>query len=250
MTNLSAALCEGTKQAHSLTANTAYMKCLMQGVVKRSIFRQLLGNLYFIYGTLEDTLSTYREHPILGKIYFPELSRTHKLAADLEFYYGRSWEDRIKPTRSALGYVMHLQELANHNPTLLVAHAYTRYLGDLSGGQAIKNRVRMALDLPEDAGTAMYDFDCLPTPGDRHQFKAIYRNALDALPLEDAAIEQIVAEANYAFALNRDVMQDLEAAIKAAIGSQEFEELTHQSHLRHTELRLDQTQKFALSAPE
>jgi len=237
MTNLSQSLREGTQHSHTLAENTAYMKCFLKGIVEKVPFRKLLANLYFVYGTLEDSFFEYRDHPILGKMYFPELNRRAQLAKDLAFYYGENWEDKIKPTRNGLNYVLRLQELAEHNPILLIAHAYVRYLGDLSGGQGLKGIVRAALELPADQGTAMFEFDALPSVGDRRQFKAQYRDALDALDLDETMIELIVAEANYAFELNRDVMHDLEPEVKAAIGDHTFDLLTRQNRPGSTENR-------------
>ncbi|AFY37706.1 Heme oxygenase [[Leptolyngbya] sp. PCC 7376] len=251
MMTLSQALREGTKQSHTLSENTAYMKCFLKGVVERAPFRKLLANLYFVYGILEDALLDFQNDPILGTMYFPELNRAENIAADLEFYYGKNWDEKIKPTRSGLYYVLRLQELASHDPILLIAHAYTRYLGDLSGGQALKSILRTALKLPENnLGATMFVFDTLPTPGDRREFKANYRATLDALPLDDATIERIVAEANYAFAINRAVMHDLEPDVKAAIGEHTFDLLTRQNRPGSTEARCPHAQTVALATTE
>jgi heme oxygenase len=74
----------------------------------------------------------------------------------------------------------------------------------------------------------MHEFEHLPTPEAKRAFKDQYRDALNALPLEDEAIQRIVAEANYAFQLNRDVVHSLEDEVKAAVGDHVFELLTRQ----------------------
>ena len=101
-------------------------------------------------------------------------------------------------------------------------------MGYLSGGQALKNIVRSALKLPEDRGTALHEFEQLPTVEAKRAFKQQYRDALNALPVDDAAIQSIVAEANLAFQLNRDVVHELEDEVKAAIGEHVFDLLTRQ----------------------
>ncbi|MEY2983505.1 MAG: heme oxygenase [Cyanobacteriota bacterium] len=250
MTTLAQKLRHGTQQSHTLAENTAYMKCFLKGVVEWESFRQLLANLYYVYATLEAALSRHKNHQIIRKIYFPELHRTEKLAQDLAFYYGENWQQEIQPTPNGKVYVDRLHTLANHDPVLLIAHCYTRYLGDLSGGQSLKTIVRSALALPDGYGTAMYEFDALPTPGDRHQFKATYRDALNDLPLDAVTIERIVAEANDAFALNRDVMHDLENLIKTAIGAHTFALLTRQDRPGSTEARSTRHQAVALMVAE
>ena len=128
-----------------------------------------------------------------------------------------------------------LQTLSETEPVLLIAHAYTRYMGDLSGGQSLKNVIRSALSLPLGQGTEFYAFDQIPTPEARRAFKERYRQTLDALPIDTATIERIVAEANYAFTLNRDVVHELEADVKAAIGEHTFDLLTRQDRPGSTE---------------
>lgn len=56
---------------------------------------------------------------------------------DLEYYYGK---DRVAEltsdsniTPAVQSYIKTLQEAADKNPSLLIAHSYSRYLGDLSG---------------------------------------------------------------------------------------------------------------------
>ncbi len=101
-------------------------------------------------------------------------------------------------------------------------------MGDLSGGQALKNIVHSALNLPEDHGTNFHQFDAFPSVEARRGFKGRYRDALNSSPVDNELIAKIVAEANDAFALNRDVMHALEPEVKAAISDQVFDLITRQ----------------------
>jgi heme oxygenase len=161
-------------------------------------------------------------------IYFPELNRTENLEKDLAFYYGDNWQAEIVPSEAGKVYVERIKEISNSEPELLVAHSYVRYMGDLSGGQALKNIVRSALSLPTDQGTNFHQFDAFPSVEARREFKGKYRDALNSLPVDNELIEKIVAEANDAFALNRDVMHSLEPEVKAAIGEHVFDLITRQ----------------------
>lgn len=246
MTPLSQQLRTGTQASHTLAENTAYMKCFIKGIVERDPFCKLLANLYLVYQTLETAFAQHQDHAVLGKLYFPELNRVANLEADLAFYYGENWRGRIVPLPAGKVYVERLQELAQRQPELLIAHAYTRYMGDLSGGQSLKGIIRSALDLPEDHGTRFYEFDHLATPADRRNFKVTYREALDRLALDETTVQQLVDEANYAFALNRDVMHELEPDVKAAIGDHMFDLLTRQDRPGSTEGRSPQPQDVPL----
>ena len=228
MSDLASQLREGTKQSHTMAENTAYMKCFLKGIVEKEPFRKLIANLYFVYTTLEAELLRHRDHPVVGLIYFPELNRKASLEKDLAFYYGDNWQDQIAPSEAGKVYVDRIKEISNSKPALLVAHSYVRYMGDLSGGQALKNIVRSALSLPPDQGTNFHQFDAFPSVEARRGFKGRYRDALNSLPVDNELIKKIVAEANAAFALNRDVMHALEPEVKAAIGDHVFDLITRQ----------------------
>lgn len=219
MTVLSLALREGTAEAHTLAEHTAFMKCFVRGLITPSLFRQFLANLYFVYTALEAALASATSDR-LGAMYFPELNRSGQLAEDLAFYYGDNWRDQITPLTATRVYLSRIHDLAQSDPLLLIAHSYTRYMGDLSGGQALSKIVRSQLALPEGKGTAFYEFPALPTPEDKKAFKQRYRETLDSLGLDEDAIARIVKEANFAFALNCNLMHALEPELKTTIGDQ------------------------------
>jgi heme oxygenase len=219
---------EDTKQSHTAAENTAYMKCFLKGIVEREPFRKLLANLYLVYSALEDELRRHQTHPVIGSMYFAELNRTENLERDLAFYYGDNWREQITPLPAGRVYVDRIHEIANTDPARLIAHAYTRYMGDLSGGQALKNIVRSALKLPPDQGTGLHEFEQIPTVEAKRAFKEKYRQALNSLPVDEDTIQRIVDEATYAFQLNRDVVHELEDDVKAAIGDHVFDLLTRQ----------------------
>ncbi|OCQ97493.1 heme oxygenase [Nostoc sp. MBR 210] len=238
--HLDARLREGTKHSHTLAENTAFMKCFLKGIVEKSFFRKLLADLYFVYSVLEAELQRYQNHPIVGLIYFPELNRQANLEKDLAYYYGENWQEEIKPSPSGKIYVNRLREIANTQPELLIAHAYTRYMGDLSGGQALRNIARSAMNLPPDQGTAMHEFEQILTLEAKRAFKEQYRQALNSLAIDEAMIQKIVDEANYAFALNRDVVHELEADVKAVVGEHVFDLMIRQDKPGSTENRAEQ----------
>jgi heme oxygenase len=118
-------------------------------------------------------------------------------------------------------------------------------MGDLSGGQALKGIARSAMNLPPDQGTALHEFDQIATIEAKRAFKQKYRQALDSTPLDEVMIQKIVNEANYAFALNRDVVHELEADIQAVVGEHTFDLLTRQDkpgstdhHRQNSEIEL------------
>ena len=161
--DLASKLREGTKQSHTMSENTAFMKCFLKGIVEEEPFRKLIANLYFLYCAIEEELERHQHHPVVGKIYFHELNRKANLEQDLAFYYGERWQDKIVASKEGRAYVDRIHEVAKTEPELLIAHAYVRYMGDLSGGQSLKKIIRSAMNLPADQGTRFYDFDQLPS---------------------------------------------------------------------------------------
>jgi heme oxygenase (biliverdin-producing, ferredoxin) len=233
--DLASRLREGTKQSHTMAENTAFMKCFLKGIVEWEPFRKLTADLYFLYSAMEEEIRRHKDDAIVGLLYFPELERQQKLEKDLEFYYGENWRNEISASEEGKNYVARIREVSNTNPALLVAHSYVRYMGDLSGGQSLKNIVRSALNLPPDKGTGLHEFDQISTVEARREFKAKYRDALNSLPVDDTLAQQIVDEANYAFQLNRNVVHELESDVKAAVGEHVFDLITRQDKPGSTE---------------
>ena len=106
-------------------------------------------------------------------------------------------------------YVARLDHLSRTRPPLLAAHAYVRYMGDLSGGQILREVVRRGLRLTDGAGTAFYTF---AGDADAEAIKRAFRAALDALPVDDDLAQDIVAEARDSFALHIRLFEELDRA--------------------------------------
>ncbi|MBD2448757.1 heme oxygenase (biliverdin-producing) [Nostoc sp. FACHB-152] len=231
--NLASKLRVGTKKAHTMAENVGFVKCFLKGVVEKSSYRKLVANFYFIYSAMEEEMEKHRQHPIVSKINFPQLNRKHSLEQDLLYYYGNNWRDQIKLSAAGEAYVQRIREVSATQPELLIAHSYTRYLGDLSGGQILKNIAVTAMNLNDGQGTAFYEFDEIT---DEKAFKAKYRQALDEMPIDDATGDRIVDEANAAFGMNMKMFQELEGNLIKAIGMMLYNSLTRRRTRGSTEL--------------
>ena len=194
---------EGTKKSHTMAENTGFVKNFLAGMVNEENYRGLIANFYFVYRALEEEVAKKKDNPVLGPIAFDELKRCPSLAKDCEYFYGSQWRDIIAPTDGCQNYINRIREV---DPELLVGHHYTRYLGDLSGGQILKNIAEKALNLQE-GGLAFYEFDEIP---DGKEFKIKYRAALDNLPIDESQKDAIIEEANVAFKLNMQMFEEIE----------------------------------------
>ena len=140
--NLATKLREGTKKAHTMAENVGFVKCFLKGVVEKTSYRKLVANLYFVYSAMEEEMERHQQHPILSKIYFQELNRQRSLEQDLKYYFGSQWREQVTLSPAGEAYVQRIREVSNNEPELLIARLYTRYMGDLSGGQILKGAVR------------------------------------------------------------------------------------------------------------
>jgi heme oxygenase len=220
--NLAIMLREGTKKSHTMAENVGFVKCFLKGVVEKNSYRKLVTNLYFVYAAMEEEMESLKDHPIVSKIYFKELNRESSLETDLQYYYGANWKNEIQISPAGKAYVQRIHEIANSAPELLIAHSYTRYLGDLSGGQILKNIAQKAMNLDEK-GTAFYEFADIP---DEKAFKNNYRQVLNDLPIDLDTANKIVKEADDAFGMNMKMFQELEGNLIMAIGKMLFNTLT------------------------
>jgi heme oxygenase len=231
--NLATKLREGTKKAHTMAENVGFVKCFLKGVVEKTSYRKLVSNLYFVYSAMEEEMDRHQNHPLLSQIYFVELNRKASLEQDLYYYYGSNWREQVAPSTAAEAYIARIREVSANAPELLIAHSYTRYLGDLSGGQILKGIAQRAMNLADGEGTAFYEFKDI---SDEKAFKNKYRQAMDNLPIDEATADRIVEEANAAFGMNMQMFQELEGNLIKAIGQMLFNTLTRRRTRGSTEL--------------
>jgi len=229
---LASQLREGTKKSHTMAENTGFVSCFLKGVVDKGSYRTLVADLYFVYAAMEEEMARLADHPVIAPIAFTELNRREALEQDLAFYYGSDWLQQIKATPAAQIYVERIRQIAKESPELLVGHHYTRYLGDLSGGQILKNIAQKAMNLGENDGLNFYSF---PEIADEKAFKTTYRAAMDQLPIDQPMADRMVEEANHAFHLNMKMFQELEGNLVAAIGKVLFGFLTKRQRAGSTE---------------
>ena len=184
----------GTKQSHSAAEHTKFVSSFLRGVVNKEKYGQLVANYYFIYHTIESEVRRLKEDPLIGSLDIEELYRHDALAKDCEYFFGADWRDNIYPSKACEQYINRIREVSHDEPELLIGHHYTRYLGDLSGGQILKNIAEKALKLT-DGGLDFYKF-----------------------PDIDSQVSAIVTEANYAFRLNMYMFDELDGnAFKSAV---------------------------------
>ena len=204
-----------TRALHSEVERTGVMRLLLHGQLDRAGYCALLRNLHAMYAALEPALQRHAGHPAVAPVVFKALFREAPLADDLRELHGADWAEAIPLQRSTGRYVARLHTLDEHSPALLVAHAYLRTLGDLSGGQMLARIVSRSLQLEPGHGIRFYDFG---SPADVAVHAQVFRSRLDTLALAPSDQQAIVDEACGAFRLHTDLFTEL-AAQATATGS-------------------------------
>ena len=217
-----------------MAENTGFVACFLKGVVEKTSYRKLIGDLYFVYQAMEEEIDRLvkEDHPIIKHIGFKELCRKETLENDLKFYYGKNWINEIKISDSAQLYVNRIRSIAIESPELLVGHHYTRYIGDLSGGQILKKIAQKALNLEGENGLNFYKFELID---DEKEFKKSYSETLNKLPIDQQVADKIVEEANEAFQYNMKMFNELEGNLIAALGKIVFNFITKKVRKGSTE---------------
>nr|MDT0660418.1 biliverdin-producing heme oxygenase [Micromonospora sp. DSM 115978] len=213
----SARLREATWSDHRAAEAPPFLAALVAGKLDRAGYARLVAQHYFIYRALEECAGPMRQDPVAGGFVDDRLTRLPALVADLEFLIGPDWDARIEPGAATRGYVARIREVCDRGPAAYLAHHYTRYLGDLSGGLFIGRGVARAYGLADGRGVAFYRFDAI---GDPRAYKDAYRRKLDsvALPEPDRAalIEEVVTAYRHNTAVLAELGRDLPARRGAA----------------------------------
>lgn len=193
---LSHHLREGTRRVHAEAESVSFIRDLMEGRLSIDDYARLAAQQYFIYRALEEL-----EAP--AELDFPQLKRVPSIEKDLAYLYGPEWPIDIVALPATLEYVERIA--AVDDVATYAAHAYTRYLGDLSGGRIIHRMMQRHYGMG-DEGLNFYVFEQIDKA---KPFKDLYRERLDSLSLDEVQIEKAVDEAVVAFRLNQQLFSQL-----------------------------------------
>jgi heme oxygenase len=189
-TPLSEALRGGTRALHTQAERTGVMAALLRGQLDLAGYARLLAALREVYAALETELEAHNDDPVLALLRHPGLARRAAIESDLAVLV-RLGVAPASVAPEALAYAEHLHELARRQPTLLAAHAWLRYLGDLNGGRVLERIVREKLGVPADA-MSFYRFPALADP---MSAAVSWRLALDSAPVTVELQQALVSEA-------------------------------------------------------
>ncbi len=209
----SQALRERTWTNHGDSEGADFMKDLMTGKGTREDYVALVAQHFFIYEAIEAAAEQLANDPVAAAFITPQLTRLPAIEDDLEFLLGADWRTQITPLPTTARYAARVREIAAEGwAGGFIAHHYTRYLGDLSGGQVIRTLMQRQFGF-ETNGVGFYLFDQIAKP---KEFKETYRDQLDAVSWDAAERERVIEEVVAAYKFNTELFVDLADAKAAA----------------------------------
>lgn len=202
---LSVAMKEGSMTEHAAAEHSPFVSELLAGQVNERGYADYLLRLRAVYGALESVIRIHSDDPLVAAVFDPALERLPAIDADLDHWLPGGAREVVSPAVDA--YRDRITDATWGGA--LVAHHYTRYLGDLSGGQIIGKILNRTFGL-DGCGLAFYYFPVRAKP-----FKDSYRARLDGLSLDADAMDRTVNEVRVAFGLNQALFDELAQSLPA-----------------------------------
>jgi heme oxygenase len=203
MDSFSTVIRAASHEQHVEAETSTFMSDLLGGRLGVDAYARYTEQLWFVYEALETGAERLASDPVAGPFIRPELFRLGALERDLTHLRGAGWRTGLSALPATEAYAARVRECTEQWPGGYIAHHYTRYLGDLSGGQIIRGRAEKTWGFERKGdGVRFYVFEEIGNPA---AFKRGYREMLDAVRADELERQRIVAECKRAFALNTAV---------------------------------------------
>ncbi|MFJ8633684.1 heme oxygenase (biliverdin-producing) [Streptomyces sp. NPDC093568] len=200
MDSFSSVIRTASRDQHAAAHDSTFMSDMLGGRHGIDAYARYTEQLWFVYEALESSGRKLAEDPVAGPFIRPELMRLTALEQDLAHLRGPDWRSTLAAMPTTRAYAERIVECARTWPGGYVAHHYTRYLGDLSGGQVVRDTAEKTWGFAKKGdGVRFYVFEDIANPA---AYKRGYRELLDRIPVDDLEKQRIVAECKRAFALN------------------------------------------------
>ncbi|MFD6418486.1 heme oxygenase (biliverdin-producing) [Streptomyces sp. NPDC060194] len=194
-------------EQHTEAESSTFMSDLLGGSLAVEAYARYTEQLWFVYRALEEPAAALAGDPVAGPFVQPELFRVPEIERDLAHLRGPDWRASASALPATAAYAARVAECAAAWPAGYVAHHYTRYLGDLSGGQIIRGKAEQTWGFARKGdGVRFYVFEQVGNPA---AFKRSYRELLDRIAADDLEKQRIIGECKRAFDFNGAVFREL-----------------------------------------
>ncbi len=207
---LSALLRDCTSASHRIAERSGMVADILTGKATPIGYALFLRNLLPAYQALEAGSRVDLQLAGVDTILPPELFRAAMIECDLVSIVGGDWHRSLPLLANGTGYADQITRARAADPALLLAHAYVRYLGDLSGGQIMMRLLARTLEL----GVHQLSFYAFPAIANLASYKTGYRRAIDTLEFDPMRQAAIATEAVAAFEMNITLSLEVQAAAR------------------------------------
>ncbi|MDP9027147.1 MAG: biliverdin-producing heme oxygenase [Actinomycetota bacterium] len=194
---------------HRATESRGFITQLMSGERDLAEYARYLAQFAHVYEALESRPDDLDDPE---SVFDPRLRRLTRIDSDLVALGAADWRTRWATLPATADYARHLRALLASSDPLdntarYLAHHYARYLGDLSGGQAIAVLLARHYDA-SPTQLSFYDFSEL---GSVVHAKREYKERMNALEFDPASVDALTAEVLAAFRFNGAIFDQLDA---------------------------------------
>lgn len=192
-----------TLEAHDQSKDSGFAVTIMGGEWSPRAFAEWQRALYPVYATLESILKKNRKDPNLSVFDHRKLDRADRIYHDLSTLGIDPVEDP-STLPSVPKYVNAVSSAGSSVPRIMAYH-YTRYMGDMIGGQVIARSMREKYGM-SDYSLTCYDFSEL---GDLYHYRKTYKTLLELIPWSTEEREEFVDEVKTAYEVNALLFEEL-----------------------------------------
>lgn len=202
---------ESTRTEHSSAETRGFITALMGGELTELDYWRMLGQYRPVYEALEEAtlraLDDEKHAAMVAAFHDERLFRATAIRADFTARFGTEDPviDGVSLTTALPGTARYAERIRQASVPALLAHHYLRYLGDLSGGQAIGALVARHYAVPREQLT-MWDFSDIETP---KRVKDAYRARLDD-SIAPEVQDEYLAEVRHGYQLAGDLFAELD----------------------------------------
>lgn len=195
-----------------MAEQTTFIRGFLRGTASHESYLQLITDLLPVYEAMESEMESLIQSgssDLVG-FYMPEIARAKSIRSDINYLsnkYLKEEQAHPEPSAASLTYSKRIREVAHSSsPIRIVGHLYTRYLGDLSGGQILARIARNSMQLNEGKGLDFYAFRHINSIAETKQH---FRSALDVIGGNKANEDMIIEEAILSFRYNIAIFDTL-----------------------------------------
>lgn len=189
-------------QAHHQAEGMDFSRALLEGKATAPQLAALLRALAPAYALLEDLAPTAAAGLGARDLPWADLARTAALGHDLALVES---VPATPDSAAAAAWYAHLARLGTQAPHRLLAHAYVRYGGDLSGGQQLAPQANAILAAQGLPALSFWNFS-RPTIA----LKQALHEGFERLQLNAKEEEELLDEAEAAFGATQALLAELD----------------------------------------